>query len=129
MNDKEEYRNVQFECESFRYPKTIAKSMLKYRFANLIGRVTKYALEKIHDELSESLKLKESSEKADEEDCCCDARRVYLLPCRHQLLRAPEVVPLEVVHSRWHILLHNGQGTKKKIDTYLKTIPKSINRN
>jgi hypothetical protein len=102
------YRNLQAEAESFKQPLSVVKSKLSFRLDLLKNRITKYALQKVESELIKSLSLTSNEEYLD--SCDCIMRFVYRLPCKHQLLSAPETIPLEFVHSRWHIQYHDGRG-------------------
>jgi hypothetical protein len=99
---------LQAEVEFFTQPLSVVKSKLSFRLDQLKNRITKYALEKVESELIRSLDLVSNDESFDK--CDCYYKYVFRLPCKHQLLAAPDVIPLDLVHSRWHILQHDGQG-------------------
>ena len=105
---KANYRNLQFESESFKLPLNVVKSGVYHRFANLTGRITKFALESIYSEVVKSMSIENDDILT--EDCTCEAKRVYVLPCKHQLAKAADLIPLEIVPSRWHILSYDGRG-------------------
>ncbi|CAO3656795.1 unnamed protein product [Mucor hiemalis] len=103
------YRDSQAEVELFKQPLSIVKSKLSPRLNQLKNRITKFALEKVESELIESLNIN-SNDVSTPEDCTYYNKHVLRLPCRHQLLVVSELVPLDIIHSRWHIAEFNGQG-------------------
>ncbi|CAO3702284.1 unnamed protein product [Rhizopus stolonifer] len=67
-------------------------------------------MEKISDELTKGLQLKENEEK-----CDCFVKHVYRLPCQHEPLRSVDMfasVPLNIVHPRWRIGFYDGRVAK-----------------
>ncbi|CAO3694546.1 unnamed protein product [Rhizopus stolonifer] len=69
-------------------------------------------MEKISDELTKGLQLKENEEK-----CDCFVKHVYRLPCQHELLRSVDMfasVPLNIVHPRWRIGFYDGRDSMEE---------------
>lgn len=86
----------------------------------LKNKITKFALLKIESELTKSLELEKDGIDAD--NCNCYWKSVFRLPCKHQLLKAENIIPLDIVHPRWHILFHDGRGKAKSFINYKKKI-------
>ncbi|KAG2228382.1 hypothetical protein INT48_008310, partial [Thamnidium elegans] len=71
---------------------------LEYKFVNLKNKVARFAMDKIRESLGFGI----ATQKKSKENCDCEIRVNYGIPCFHILLRY-EVIPLSIVSDRWII--------------------------
>ena len=98
------------EHESLSIPVSIITSEVQHLLKSLQGKITKFALIKVKNQLVKG--LKEKQEGLLSQECSCFVK-VWRLPCRHKLLECVESngeVTLDAVYPRWHIPFINRNG-------------------
>lgn len=77
---------------------------LEYKFVNLKNKVARFAMDKIRESLGFGI----ARQKKSEENCDCEIRINYGIPCFHILLKY-DIIPLSIVSDRW-IIESNDQN-------------------
>lgn len=91
---------------------------------NLRGRITNYAFDRIKKEIIRDYENSMDENHVSHVDpltgkCLCVLRKAFRLPCRHKLKQYQGAIPLNAVHTRWHILFKNGRGNTFYIYEYI----------
>lgn len=78
----------------------------KARLAQLLGKVSQFAIDKIKNELD---RLKNEGSPSPSKECSCGVKFNFALPCRHQLLGDGEI-PLSSISPRWLLNAQAGHN-------------------
>ncbi|RCH89046.1 hypothetical protein CU097_002442, partial [Rhizopus azygosporus] len=89
-------RKLKSEQESLKQSVRLMSPEHEYKLGNLKGKVSKYAIGIIKQEMIASI----SNNCEHSDNCLCQVKRNFRLPHRH-LLAKYDITPLNIVHRRW----------------------------
>lgn len=94
------------ERERLTVDTTILRSEAYQYLKPLVNKITNFAFVKIKNQLTKGLIL-EKEGKLNENECNCFVKKVWRLPCKHQLVEHKKkfgVITVDIVHRRWRIM-------------------------